>query len=796
VGRKKAPSRRTSRKKGSTRRRRKSRRPGPLYRFVLKASIGAALILSGFLTVAVVDINWRFTHNETPAPIRIYSAPLTLEPGAPLRRADLSERLRRLGYRQVERHPATPGEYNRRSGTFTIHLNAFDYPDGPTDPFTVRLRIRSDRVRSVRNAEMDEKMTMARLEPEQLGVLSGDVHEERIPVALDEFPQALLDSVIAVEDRRFHRHSGIAPRGVGRALLANLREGEVVQGGSTITQQLAKNLYPGHADRTVTQKLWETLAAFGLEAFRSKDDILERYLNEIYMAQRGPFAILGMGAASRHYFGKDAQYLDLSESALLAGLIQSPGRYQPYRHPEAARRRRNLVLTLMKTEGFIDEEQHRAATAAPLGVRPEPSHQRRQAPYFIDYVAQDLDRLIGRSSRRRRGLRIVTTLDPLLQARAEKALTSRLASYESTWKHLRELPGGALQGALVALDPQDGSLLAMVGGRDYGRSQFNRVSQARRQPGSMFKPFVYLAGFRQAQIAGDASFTAATVLEDSPLEMKVGGKQWTPGNTDGLFRGAVGAREALALSLNVPTIRAAEMIGLNEVVRTARRCGIESPLQPVPSLALGTFEVTPLELASAFTSLAGLGIRSAPRAIVAISNPDGELINVPGPEHHGATSPEAAYLTLDLMRDVLAYGTGARVQSFDIEGDFAGKTGTTDDGRDAWFIGFSPDYLALAWVGFDNNRPLRLGGSTLALPIWADLTGSAMHDRDRFWDAPEGLVVERIDPQTGELAGWQCDDSLREVFIAGTEPTEICALHGSQKRESWVRRLRNWFRRD
>ncbi len=792
MGRKKT----RSRKGGSGRRRRKRRRPGPLYRFFLKASIGGALILAGFLTVAVVDVNWRFTHRETPEPIRIYSAPLTLAPGIALRRADLSERLRRLGYRKVEGHPATPGEYGRRSGTFTIHLNAFAYPDGPAGPLTVRIRIRSDRVRSVRNTETDETMAAARLEPEQLSVLSGDVHEERIPVDLDDFPAALLDAVIAVEDRRFHRHSGIDPRGVLRALLANIRSGEVVQGGSTITQQLAKNLYPGHRDRTITQKIWETLAAFGLEAFRSKQDILERYLNEIYLAQRGPFAILGMGAASRHYFGKEARYLDLPEAALLAGLIQSPGRYHPYRHPEVARRRRNLVLKLMRAEGFIDEEQYRAATAVPLGVRPEPSHQPRQAPYFIDYVAQELDRLVSRSPRRRRGLRIVTTLDPLLQARAEKVLSSRLESYEARWRHLREMPGGALQGALVALNPEDGSLLAMVGGRDYSRSQFNRVSQARRQPGSMFKPFVYLAGFRQAQIAGEATFTAATVLDDSPLEMKVGGKSWTPGNTDGQFRGPVSAREALALSLNVPTIRAAEMIGLKEVVRTARRCGIVSPLQPVPSLALGTFEVTPLELASAFTSIAGLGIRSAPRAIDSISGPGGLAIDVPGPERHGATSPEAAYLTLDLMRDVMRYGTGARTQSYDLEGDFAGKTGTTDDGRDAWFVGFTPDYLALAWVGFDNNRPLRLGGSTLALPIWAELTGFAGRDPNRFWDAPEGLVVERIDPQTGELAAWQCRNTVREVFIEGTEPTAICSAHGTQQRESWVRRLRDWFRKD
>ncbi len=792
MGRKKAGKRRTP---GGQRRR---RRPGPgrFARFLIKAGIAVAFVLAGFLTVAVVDVNWRFTHRENPTPIRIFSAPLNLAKGVIMPRDDLRERLRRLGYRQVNGHPATPGEYGRRQGTFTIFLNAFDYPGEPLEAVPLRVRISSGVVRRVNDFETGERLASARLEPELLGVLSGNVHEERIPLDLDEFPQSLLDAVIAVEDRRFYRHTGIDPRGVLRALLANIRSGEVVQGGSTITQQLAKNLYPGNNVRTFTLKIWESLAALGLEAFRSKRDILERYLNEIYLAQRGPFAILGMGAASRHYFGKDPGYLDLAESAFLAGLIQSPGRYQPYRHPEVARRRRNLVLKLMRAEGFIDALQFKEASEAPLGVRPEPSQQPRHAPYFIDYVAQELDRLISRSPRQRRGLRVFTTLDPLLQARAEAVLNKRLDGYERDFPHLNRSDGEELQGALVALRPEDGSLLAMVGGRNYGRSQFNRVAQAHRQPGSLFKPFVFLTGFRNAEIAGEPSFTAATVLEDSPLVMQVGGKQWKPGNVDGEFRGPVSAREALAMSLNVPTIRAAEAIGLKEIVRTARRCGIVSPMRPVPSLALGTFEVTPLELASAFTTFANLGVRSVPRVIDAIGSPAGHALTIPEPELRGATSPEAAYLTLDLMRDVLRYGTGARVRSYDIDGDFAGKTGTTDDGRDAWFVGFTPDYLALAWVGFDDNRPLRLGGSTLALPIWASLAERAPIDPDAYWEAPEGVVVERIDPLTGQLAGWRCTDSVREVFIEGTQPTEICELHQNSRPESWARRLFHWFKKD
>ena len=393
------------------------------------------------------------------------------------------------------------------------------------------------------------------------------------------------------------------------------------------------------------------------------------------------------------------------------------------------------------------------------------------------------------------GLRVFTTLDPLLQSRAESVLTSSLSGFERQYHRLRPMPGGDLQGALVALRPSDGSVLAMVGGRDYGRTQFNRVTQAHRQPGSLFKPFVYLAGFREAQIAGDARFTPATVLEDSPLELLVAGKPWTPRNFDREYRGEVSAREALARSMNVPTIRAAQTIGLERVVETARLCGIRSPLRPIPSIALGTLEVTPIEMASAFTTIANMGTRASARVVTDIVDDRGRRRYVPGPVQVQVITPAAAYLILDLMRDVVRYGTGAGVRAYDVEGQIAGKTGTTDDGRDAWFVGFHPDYLSLVWVGFDNNRPLRLGGSALALPIWSRLASRAGIDSNHVWERPEGVVVREIDPGTGLLASWRCPASEREIFIAGSAPVEPCGHQGSSP-ESWASRLRDWFRRN
>jgi penicillin-binding protein 1B len=749
------------------------------------------LTFAGALALAFVDANWRFARSSPAPPVRVMSAAFPLREGTPLTRDDLVARLHRLGYREVEGRPRVPGEYARRLRGFDIALNRFDSPAGPVAARTVRLRFGGRRIAGVDDEDTGRAVGDASLEPEPLGVLSGDVHEERLVLGLGEMPENLRRAVIAVEDRRFLSHPGFDLLGIVRALVANLRHGEVVQGGSTITQQLAKNLYHSQDERTVARKVWETLAAVSLEMAHTKDQILERYLNEVYLAQRGPVAIIGVGAASNHYFGKEARYLDLPEAALLAGLIQSPGRYHPYRHPDAAIERRNVVLSLMREAGFITEAERAKAAAARLTLREEESRDPRQAPYFVDYVADQLR--AARAASEGAGLTVFTTLDPLLQGRAEQALLARLLKDETSYRHLRPLPGGSIQGALVALRPSDGAILAMVGGRDYAHSQFNRVAQAHRQPGSLFKPFVYLAGFARAQENGAATFTPATVLDDEPLEEEVGDTLWAPHDFDEQFRGKVSARTALAQSLNVPTIRAAEQIGLQEVVRTAREAGIVSPLEAVPSIALGTFEVTPLEIAAAFTTFANEGERVSPRAIDAIVDQRGGRHPVPATGKQHAASAQATYLTLDMMRDVLRYGTGAGLADWRLDGDLAGKTGTTDEGRDAWFLGMSPDLLALVWVGFDNNRPLRLGGSTLALPIWGDFARGAGIDADSRFPEPEGLVREDVDPTTGLRAGWRCPDSVSELFIEGSEP-ERC--EHDRPLASWAHRLFHWFKRD
>jgi len=771
----------------------KSRRSSSGRRLLLKLVIGGGIVLAGVFSFVLIDVNWRFARLEAAAQARVFSAPYVMTEDLPVDRADLAERLTRLGYRKVNGAPLTPGEYAIRFHTFDIYLNEFDYPEGRAEARRVRVKTGFGRVGNIEDGISGENLAAARLEPEQVGALSGNVREERAPVDINDLPKDLLNAVVAVEDRRFERHLGVDPRGILRALFANVKSGEVVQGGSTITQQLAKNLYPDAGDRTITRKLWETLAAICLEMVHSKPEILERYLNQIYLAQRGPTSIIGVGAAARHYFGKDARYLDLSESALLAGFIQSPGRYQPYRHQQAALERRNLVLRLMRDEGFISTKQLETAAATPLLLRREPSADPRMAPYFVDFVAQELQRLELRDPASHVGLRVFTTLDPLLQARAQAVLERSLAAYETQYRQLRPMPGGALQGAIVALRPRDGAVVVMVGGRNYSETQFNRAVQAHRQPGSLFKPFVYLAGFEKAQRDPGTGLTAATVLDDSPLEVEVAGEPWTPHNYDEEFRGPVSARQALTQSLNIPTIRAAELVGLRDVVRMARRCGIESRLEPVPSIALGTFEVSPLEIAAAFTTIANLGERAAPRVLTAVVKENGEALEVPAPETRQAVSPQAAWLTLDLMHDVVDHGTGAGIWAYGVQGPYAGKTGTTDDGRDAWFVGFNANLLAITWVGFDNNRPLRLGGSALALPIWAQFMARSGPVRGGGWERPDGIVEVNVDPTTGLQASYRCPDSQSELFIAGTEPAD-CEEHRDY--ESWAARMIRWFRRN
>ena len=736
----------------------------------------------GLLVMAVASyrVAARFEARERESPTRLYGRILALRAGDLMPEADLTSRLRRLGYRKTKSRPTAPGEM-MSGGGLTVFLRAFPIPGAETSARVVRVRFDGPHVAEIEEADTGEPLDGVLIEPEVLTTLYGPVQEERTVLPLSEFPQVLRDAVLVAEDRHFYTHPGIDPFGVARAALANFSSGSIKQGGSTLTQQLAKNLYFDQ-ERTVTRKLGEAAVAVILELKYSKDRIFQAYLNEIYLGQRGAVSIRGFAEAAAFYFGEDVRTLDAGQAATLAGLIRAPGLYNPFLHADRALERRNQVLAAMEEDGRISAQESKTAQAAPLKVRKDrksgaPS---RGIAYLADYARQ----MIGEGSAAdlsRAGVRVFTTVDPVLQRRAEETLSKGLEDLERRYRRLRREPDARkLQGALVVLDPRDGGVLAMVGGRDYSTSQFNRITQAHRQPGSLFKPFVYLAGYEQGgarRREGDL-FTPATRLMDEPLEMRVAGKTWAPANYDGEFRGEVTAQMALEQSLNVPTVRAAQMIGLDAIVATAARAGIQTPLKPYPSLALGAQEVTPLEIASAYATIAARGMKTNPSLVEAIEDVHGKLTYSRDETSTRALPEQAVYLITVGLQGALDSGTAASARALGFTGTAAGKTGTTDDYRDAWFAGYTPDLVALVWVGFDDGTSTGLTGAQAALPIWVDfMTRTGHNTEDPFIEA-KGIVWTSIDPASGGLSRWSCPESRMMAFIEGTEPQEKCDAHG------------------
>ena len=753
-------------------------------RIVLYALAGIAFSsLAAFIWIDRATVA-RFENRTTSLPSRVYAGPYQIQRGARLDPAEMLDRLSRLGYAEVRREPERPGEFRRRGADWTVFLRSALTPAGRREPFLVELNVRWGRLRGIRNASAGKRIERFSLEPEPLLTFYADLQEERRWTPLVRVPAHLRHAVEVVEDRRFRRHHGIDVIGTGRALVANVRAGGVVQGGSTVTQQLVKNL-GGPGPRTVRRKLGEAMGAVALELHYDKDTILEAYLNEVYLGQLGPVAISGVGDASLFFFGAPVGDLDLSRSALLAGMIRNPGRYNPRRHPDRSRERRDLVLNMMHAQGVIEEAELRSALDQPLGVIAEPGLARR-FPWIEDYLARSIAPLAPGAVPSRAGYSVFTTFDPNIQRAARQALADGLARVE---RRRGKEQDAVLEGAVVVLRPQDGALLALVGGRDHRRSQYDRAVQARRPPGSTFKPFVFLAGLERATRESDFGFTAATVVEDAPLELRAGGKLWRPENYDRDFRGPVTVREALEQSINVPTVRAAMDVGLPQIVETAHRCGIESELRAVPSVALGAVEVSPLELATAYTTLANGGFRVRPRGIEAVIDRQGEPLDLPRQRSEAVIDPALAYLVTDLLEGVLERGTARSAYRMGFDGRAAGKTGSSDGLRDAWFVGYTPELLALVWVGYDDNRPVGLPGGVAALPIWVDLMKRIGADDSYRFRRPGGIVRALIDPQTGQQATRNCPRVREEIFVKGTVPDQPCEEHGSRRRRGFWRRL-------
>jgi penicillin-binding protein 1B len=726
----------------------------------------------------------------------IYAAGQSLAPGLSVEATDLAGTLRRLRYREVPGQPRMAGQFRRGAEAWDIFLNTRDDPRAHRPALPVRLALQEQRIASVVNPVDGAPVDGVELEPEVLSGLGDTVGQLRRPVRLAAVPPPLLAAILAAEDHRFYEHAGVDVRAVLRAVWVNMRRGGVAQGGSTLTQQLVKNLLLT-PKRTWDRKLREALLALMLEWRYGKPQILEAYLNTIYLGQHGNTALYGVGAAARSYLGKDIERVTLAEAALLAGMLRAPNTYSPVLNPERAHERRDVILARMRELGLIDEAARARASQERVRVR-SATAPRLVGPFFLDLVRAQIEQPQSDSGLPSGGeLRIYTTLDPVLQRTAEAAVSRGLDRLESQHPHLRRPePTQRLQAALIALDPTTGEIRALVGGRDYAQSQFNRAIHARRQPGSAFKPFVYLAALRAGPNGEPPRFTPVSFVQDRPLLLKVGKDTWSPRNYEKRFEGTVTLRRALEQSLNAATVRIASEIGLDAVIRTAREVGFTSPLAPVPALALGSFEVTPLELAGSYATLANAGERIAPTAVRAIVDAEGQL-EAPSPDRTAATRADEAFLVTYLLRGVVDRGTGAAARALGVEGAVAGKTGTTNDGRDAWFVGYTPRLVTLVWVGFDQQDVLKLSGAQAALPIWAEFmrTAMAVLPSEGFL-VPPSVTFREVDATNGKLATPFCPVVVREAFLAGTEPRESCPDHGlGQLFGSFVGRFFDFFGR-
>jgi penicillin-binding protein 1B len=755
------------------------RRVAPVVLLLIAGAVATTAIAGAYFVhkwdVAVTE---RFRTHRWDFPSKIYAGTFLVYPGMDLQAVGFVDRLAQLGYQAVSGAVTRQGEYHidRPGGRFDVYLRDAPAPTGDHTGRAVRLELAGDTVARIEDLSTQEELYAVELEPKLLGGLYRDVWEERRLVTLGEVPPLLLRAIIDVEDQRFYSHYGIDMAGVARALLVNLRSGETVQGGSTLTQQLMKNFFLSD-ERTLQRKIREAGMALIVERRFSKDQILENYINEIYLGQRGAQGIYGVWEASRFYFSKSPQDLSVAEIAMLAGLIKAPNRYSPFRDPERAKRRRDYALSLMLKQGDITSDQHAAAIAEPLRTTPAAS-QTQEAPYFVDYVRQELSQTYPPDVLTREGLYIYTALDMHLQKLAEHSVQAGLAELERRYPQLRsDSPSGQLQACLIAIEPQTGAIKAMIGGRDYRSTQFNRCTQALRQPGSVFKPFVYLAAFEDAHDSG-RPFSPTTRVEDEPFDWDYDKRVWSPANYRNHYLGMVTVRQALEASLNAATARIAYDVGLDRIIDMAHRMGIRSVLPPYPSVVLGAAEVTPFEVAQAFAVLANGGIGATPLSIKKVLDRSGIPIERNPVHVERVVAPETAYLVTHLMEGVLDSGTGRGVRARGFTRPAAGKTGTTNDYRDAWFVGFTPDLLAVVWVGFDEKRPLNLAGAEAALPIWTEFMKAATAGRPANpFVAPPGIVLERIDPLSGQVATPACPRTLEEAFYVGEEPTAPCPLH-------------------
>ena len=735
-----------------------------------KILLAIAVLAGLWLVYLDAQVSTTFSGRRWEVPATVYARPLELHPGLAITAEDLQYELELLGYRPVETLSGA-GQFTRLGRRLEVYARSFEFPGEKAAARRFTANFSATKLQELSGVR--GSMPLFRLEPVQIGGIYPRHREDRLLLKLEQTPATLRQALLAVEDRGFRDHWGISPSGIARAAWANLRAGRVVQGGSTITQQLIKNYYLTR-ERSIIRKLREMIMALLLELHFDKDEILEAYLNEVFLGQDGPRAIHGFGLAARHYFDRPLEELGLHQQALLVGMVKGPSLYNPLKNPERARARRDLVLGVMRDEGVIDEVAYTVASAMPLGLSRRPRIM-NSFPAYLDLVRRQLRRDYREKDLGSRGLRIFTSFDPLLQRRAESSIQAVLDGLD---------PEAGLEAAMVVTSFDNGEVRALIGGREPRFAGFNRALDAVRPIGSLVKPVVYLTALEQA-----SRWTLATPLDDSPLEVALDdNSNWSPGNFDRESHGNVLLHRALSQSYNQATARLGLELGTDAVLDTLRRLGVDREQPNVPAVLLGAGGLSPIDVATLYQSIAAGGFSLPLHTIREVVDAEGALLQRFPLDYRPVASPLAIHLLHYGLREVVREGTGKIVYR-NLPEDFAvaGKTGTTNDNRDSWFAGFSGDLLAVNWVGRDDNAATGLTGATGAARVWSRFMAGAS-ETSLAYRVPEGIEHYWVDEASGKLSARHCEGARLLPFIEGSQPDERAPCTKTRNR------IMEWFR--
>ena len=765
-----SPRSRSKRRSGGSR---------PWLGWALKLLLVALVIFAGVAVYLDAVVQEKFSGKRWTIPATVFARPLELIVGQKLSKEDFLLELDALGYRR-ERAVDGPGVVSIAGNTIEMHTRGFRFYEGVEEPQRIRVRFSGDFVAGLSRADNAE-LPVARLEPLVIGGLYPAHNEDRILIKLEQVPPYLVETLVAVEDREFFEHFGVSPKSIARAAWVNLSAGGVRQGGSTLTQQLVKNFYLTN-ERSLSRKATEAMMAVLLELHYDKQEILEAYLNEVFLGQDGRRAIHGFGLASQYFFGRPLAELQVQHVALLVGMVKGPTYYNPRRHPERALERRNLILDMLVEQRVLEAEAAAAAKQKPLGVTPRGSMADSSYPAFLDLVKRQLRQDYRDEDLTEEGLRVFTSFDPILQVKAEKAMSGTL-------KRLGKAAEG-VEGAMLVTNPETGELQAMLGGRQPGFAGFNRALDASRPIGSLIKPAIYLAALEKP-----SQYTLTSLLEDEPFSVKgADGQVWRPQNYGRNSHGPVYLYQALANSYNLSTARLGLDLGVPHVLKTLERLGAPVSWPAYPSMLLGAGSLRPIEVADMYQTLANGGFNTPLRAIRSVVSADGEPLSRYPFKIQQRFDAGAIYLTQYAMQRAMQEGTGrSAYNQLPRSLALAGKTGTTNDSRDSWFAGFSQDLLAVVWLGRDDNGKTSLTGATGALQVWTDFVRRA-DPLPLQMAMPDNVVMAWIDGQTGQGSAENCPGAVQMPYIRGSEPAPGPGCGIQAPAESVMDWVRGWLR--